>query len=93
MKYYFIKILTDKETNAKNKSIYEYDEEKKARAGIYSGYSAALNDASICQVLCMLIDEYGSPLTTLTWKDAETVIPQSIHNHNSDFISTPPRIG
>lgn len=69
MKYYFIKILTDKETNAKNKSIYEYDEEKKARAGIYSGYSAALNDASIYQVLCMLIDEYGTVLETLTWID------------------------
>lgn len=69
MKYYFIKILTDKETNTKKKSIYEFDKEKAARAGIYSGYSAALNDASICQVLCMLIDEYGSVLETLTWID------------------------
>ena len=69
MKYYFIKILTEKETNTKKKSIYEYDNEKEARAGIYSGYASALNDTSICQVLCMLIDEYGSVLETLTWID------------------------
>ena len=69
MKYYFIKILTEKETNTKKKSIYEYDNEKVARAGIYSGYASALNDASICQVLCMLFDEYGSVLETLTWID------------------------
>ena len=69
MKYYFIKILTEKETNTKKKSIYEYDNEKAARAGIYSGYALALNDSTICQVLCMLIDEYGSVLETLTWID------------------------
>lgn len=69
MKYYFIKVLTEKETNTKKKSIYEFDKEKAARAGIYSGYSAALNDSTIYQVLCMLIDEYGSVLETLTWID------------------------
>lgn len=69
MKYYFIKILTEKETKATKKSVYEYEDEKTARANLYSGYASALNDSTICQVLCMLIDEYGSVLETLTWID------------------------
>ena len=75
MKYYFITILTLKDSGEKKKSIYEYDKEKAARAGIYSGYSEALNNKTVCQVLCMLIDEYGSVIETLTWIDPSDPTP------------------
>lgn len=73
MKYYMLKILTNKETKETKKSVYEYEDEKTARANLYSGYASALNDSTVCQVLCMLVDEYGSQLATLTWVDPEPV--------------------
>lgn len=71
MKYYVIKILTNKETKDTKKSIYEYSAEKEAKASVHSAYASALNDQTIDHVLCMLIDGFGSVLETLAWYDLE----------------------
>ena len=78
MKYYVLKILTNKETKETKKSVYEYDDEKSARASVYSSYGSALTDTTVCQILCMLLDAYGSPLATLTWTDPESKTEQTV---------------
>lgn len=74
MKYFVLKLLTNKETKETKKSVYEFKTEKEARINLHAGYSAALNDSSLEQVLCMMIDNYGSQLATLNWIERDTSV-------------------